>query len=72
MYLNFVELLDDDDDDNDDDDDSKLYFKSNELCHAVSAVNSDLNEICRWCCHNSLLMNPDNTKVLVIGLPQLL
>ena len=32
-------------------DDSKLYlkFKTNELCNAVSAVNSDLNEICRWC-----------------------
>ena len=34
--------------------------------------NSDLNEICRWCCHNSLLMNPDKTKLLVIGAPQLL
>ena len=32
-------------------DDSKLYlkFKTNELCNAVSAVNSDLNEISRWC-----------------------
>ena len=31
-------------------DDSKLYlkFKFNERCNAVSAVNSDLNEICRW------------------------
>ena len=55
-------------------DDYKLYlkFKTNKLCNAVSAVNSDLNEICRWCCHNSLLMNPDKTKVLVIGVPQLL
>ena len=55
-------------------DDSKLYlkFKTNELRNAVSAVNSDLNKICRWCCDNSLLMNPDKTKLLVIGLPQLL
>ena len=55
-------------------DDSKLYlkFKINELCNAVSAVNSDLNEICKWCCHNSLLMNPDKTNLLVIGVPQLL
>ena len=55
-------------------DDSKLYlkFKTNELCNAVSAVNSDLNEICRWCCHNSLLVNPDKTTLLVIGVPQLL
>ena len=55
-------------------DDSKLdlKFKTNELRNAVSAVNSDLNKICRWCCHNSLLMNPDKTKCLVIGVPQLL
>ena len=55
-------------------DDSKLYlkFKTNELCNAVSAVNSDLNEICKWCCYNSLLLNPDKTKVLVVGVPQLL
>ena len=49
-----------------------LKFKTNELCNAVSAVNSDLNEICRWCCHNSLLVNPDKTTLLVIGVPQLL
>ena len=55
-------------------DDSKLYlkFKTNELCNAVSAVNSDLTEICKWCCYNSLLFNPDKTKVLVVGVPQLL
>ena len=55
-------------------DDSKLYlkFKPNELCNAVSAVNSDLTEICKWCCYNSLLLNPDKTKVLVVGVPQLL
>ena len=53
-------------------DDSKLYlkFKSNELRNAVSAVNSDLNGICRWCCDSSLLMNPDKTKLLVIDVPQ--
>ena len=55
-------------------DDSKLYlkFKTNKLCNAVSAVNSDRSEICRWCCHNSLLMNPHKTKLLAIGVPQLL
>ena len=56
------------------DNDSKLYlkFKTNELCNAVSAVNSDLSEICRWCCHNSLLLNPDKAKLLVVGMLQLL
>ena len=55
-------------------DDSKLYlkFKTSELCDAISAVNSDLREICRWCCQNSLLMDPDKTKLLVIGVPTLL
>ena len=49
-----------------------MKFKTNELRNAVSAVNSELNEICRWCCDNSLLMNPDKTELLVIGVPQLL
>ena len=55
-------------------DDSKLClkFKTCELYNAVSAVTSDLNEICIWCCHNSLLLNPDKTKLLVVGVPQLL
>ena len=55
-------------------DDSKLYpkFKTSGLYNAVSAVKSDLNEICMWCCHNSLLLNPDKSKLLVVGVPQLL
>lgn len=56
-------------------DDSKLYliFETiNELCDAVSAVNSDLRETFRWCCHNSPLMNPDENKLLLICVPQLL
>ena len=55
-------------------DDSKLYlkFKTNELCNAVSAVNFALNEICRWCCRNSLLMNPDKIRLLAKAVPQLL
>ena len=48
-----------------------MKFKTSELYNAVSAVNSDLNEICMWCCHNSLLLNPDETKLLVVGVPQL-
>ena len=44
-----------------------INIKINELCNAISAVNSDLTEICKWCCYNSLLLNPDKTKVLVVG-----
>ena len=28
--------------------------------------------ISQWCCKNSLLINPDKTKVLAVGVPQLL
>jgi len=30
-----------------------------------------LREITKWCCRNSLLINPDKTKLKVIGVPQL-
>ena len=26
----------------------------------------------KWCCQNSLLINPDKTKILLVGIPQLL
>ena len=39
---------------------------------AIANLNEDLNNICSWCCRNSLLINPDKTKVLFIGIPQLL
>ena len=55
-------------------DDCKLYlsFPSQDLEVAVSNLNEDLDNICRWCCQNSLLINSDKTKVLMGGVPQLL
>ena len=55
-------------------DDSKLYlsFPSPNINTAIANLNEDLNNICSWCCRNSLLINPDKTKVLFIGVPQLL
>ena len=38
----------------------------------ISAVNKDLKEISIWCCRNSLLINPDKTKLLYVGVPQLM
>ena len=32
----------------------------------------DLRNIATWCCKNSLLINPEKTKLLVLGTPQLL
>lgn len=34
-------------------------------------LNDDLRETIKWCCRNSLLINPDKTKLLVIGVLQL-
>ena len=55
-------------------DDCKLYlsFPSQDLEVAVSNLNRDIDNICRWCCQNSLLINSDKTKVLMVGVPQLL
>ena len=50
-----------------------MYFRfsvSNSLI-AISAVNNDLKNISNWCANNSLLINPDKTKLVVVGLPQL-
>ena len=41
------------------------------VSEAVDALNSDLTEVSRWCCANSLLINPDKTKLLVVGVPKL-
>ena len=55
-------------------DDSKLYlsFPSSDISTAIDNLNADLECVSRWCCQNSLLINPDKTKVLIIGVPQLL
>ena len=41
------------------------------LNHNILLVNADLQKICKWCARNSLLLNPDKTKLMVVGLPQL-
>ena len=55
-------------------DDTKLLlgFPSSKLYDVISAVNEDLKEISSWCCRNSLLINPDKTKLLYVGVPQLM
>ena len=54
-------------------DDTKIFLAlpSCQLSDAVTAVNQDLRDISRWCCANSLLINPDKTKLLLVGVPQL-
>ena len=55
-------------------DDCKLYlsFSPAEFPTSILALNEDLTRISQWCCKNSPLINPDKTKVLAVGLPQLL
>ena len=52
----------------------KLYlsFLSSDMSTAIHNLNADLQQASRWSFQNSLLIHPDQTKVLVIGMPQLL
>ena len=55
-------------------DDSKLYlsFFVKDTCSVVQQINDDLSKIASWCCYNSLLINPDKTKLMVLGARQML
>ena len=55
-------------------DDSKLYlsFPVKDVSTIVKQINEDLSRIASWCCHNHLLINPDKTKLLVMGTRQML
>ena len=54
-------------------DDTKLQisFKMHDCLTAMNDLNSDLL-IQNWCFNNFLLLNPDNTKLIVFGSQQLL
>ena len=55
-------------------DDSLLYFKFpvSDSSSAMAAVNQDLRNITKWCATNALLINPDKTKLVVVGSAQLI
>jgi len=38
----------------------------------IQPINKDLKKIASWCCYNSLLINPEKTKLLVLGTRQML
>ena len=54
-------------------DDTKLLLTlpPTDISVAISDLNSDLREIAKWCSTNSLSINPNKTKLLVVGVPQL-
>ena len=53
-------------------DDTKLllaHLSPSDISVAISDPNSDLSEGAKWCSINSLLINPNKTKLLVVGVP---
>ena len=54
-------------------DDTKIFLSlsPNQISEAVIALNEDILAIARWCCTNFLVINPDKTKLPVIGVPQI-
>ena len=54
-------------------DDTKLLLTLplTDISVGISDLNSDLPEIAKSCSTNSLLINPNKTKLLVVGVPQL-
>ena len=55
-------------------DDSKLHlsFLVKNIDGAARQITEDLRKVAAWCCKNSLLINPDKTKLLLIGTRQML
>ena len=55
-------------------DDSKsfLSFSVSTMDRSLTAIEEDLEGVFEWCCNNSLLINPDKTKMLVVGSRKLL
>ena len=55
-------------------DDSKIYlsFSFKDITVAEIQLTDDLRRIAAWCCSNSLLANPEKTKLLLFGTPQML
>ena len=53
-------------------DDSKLYilFPVKDFDIVAGQLTKDLGRIAAWCCTNSLLINPDKTKLLLLGAVQ--
>ena len=55
-------------------DDSKisLSFSVKEVSDAKHKLETDLRLVAEWCCKNSLLINPEKTKFLLVGTRKLL
>ena len=54
-------------------DDCQLYlkFSISDLENATASLNNDLQIVCNCCAKNSLLINPDKTKLIIVATTQL-
>ena len=48
-----------------------LSFLVGDIVGAARQVSEDLRKVTVWCCQNSLLINPEKTKLLLIGTRQM-
>ena len=55
-------------------DDSKLFmsYPRIDMKDTIKNLEENLKRVVHWCCNNRLLINPDKTKVLLIGTRQML
>ena len=55
-------------------DDSKLHlsFPVKDIDSAARQITEKLKEVASWCCQNSLLINPDKTKLRLTGTRKML
>ena len=55
-------------------DDSNLYltFAVKDFEISANRLIEDLERIAAWCCHSSLPIKPEKTKLLLLGTPQIL
>ena len=53
-------------------DDTKLYLSISlkDIQVGLSHISEDLKRVVKWCCSNSLLINPKKTKFILFDVPQ--
>lgn len=49
-----------------------MSFNVKDKDKSITDLQEDLISICNWCFNNSLLINPDKTKLIVFGTKQML
>lgn len=53
-------------------DDAVLFSSHNFVSTAMSTLQTDLDNVCKWTCHNKLTVNINKSKFLIVGTPRML